>query len=147
MKVINRRAKFDYELLEKIEAGIALTGAEVKSVKAGKISLNESFARIREGEVWLHNAHIHPYPFADNRDYNPTRMRKLLLHKKEIISLDQKMKQKKLTLVPVACYTKGRNIKVEIALAKGKKAYQKKEIKKRKDIDREVERALREKDA
>jgi len=145
MKVTNRRAKFDYELLEKIEVGIALTGAEVKSVKAGKISLNESFARIRDGEVWLHNAHIHPYPFADNRDYDPTRMRKLLLHKKEIVSLDQKMKQKKLTLVPVSCYTKGRNIKVKIALAKGKKEYQKREIKKRKDIEREVERELREK--
>jgi SsrA-binding protein len=145
MKVTNRRAKFDYELLEKTEVGIALTGAEVKSVKAGKISLNESFARIRDGEVWLHNAHIHPYPFADNRDYDPTRMRKLLLHKKEIVSLDQKMKQKKLTLVPVSCYTKGRNIKVKIALAKGKKEYQKREIKKRKDIEREVERELREK--
>jgi SsrA-binding protein len=143
MKIINRRAKYDYQLLEKIEAGIALTGPEVKSVKAGKMSLNESFARIHEGEVWLHNAHIHPYPFADNRDYNPTRMRKLLLHKKEIISLEQKMKQKKLTLVPVACYTKGRNIKVEIALARGKRKYEKREVKKRKDIEREIERELK----
>ncbi len=143
MKVFNRRARYDYHLLEKLEAGIALTGAEVKSAKAGKMSLNESFVRIRDGEAWLINAHINPYAFARQDDYQPNRTRKLFLHKKEILALEQKMKQRKLTLVPVSCYTKRNKIKVEIALARGKKKYEKKEAKKKKDLEREVEQELR----
>lgn len=143
MKIINRRVRHDYQLLEKFETGIALTGAEVKSVKVGKMSLGESFVRIRDGEAWLINAFINPYPFARQADYNPKRTRKLLLHKKEILALEQKMKQKKLTLVPVSCYTKAGKIKVEIALAKGKKKYEKREAKKRKDLEREVEQEIR----
>lgn len=145
MKIINRRARHDYQLLDQFEVGIVLTGAEVKSAKAGQMSLKESFAKIREGEVWLHNAHIHPYPYADNRDYQARRPRKLLLHKKEIVRLAQKTKEKGLTLVPISCYTKGRNVKLKLALAKAKKSYQKKEAIKRRDLDREAERALREK--
>lgn len=145
MKIINRRARYDYQLSERIEVGIALTGPEVKSVRAGKMGLNESFVRIRAGEAWLINAHISPYPFARQEDFDPKRTRKLLLHKKEILSLEQKMKQKKLTLVPVSCYTKRNRIKVEIALAKGKKKYEKKEAKKRKDLEREVEQELKDK--
>lgn len=143
MRIINRRARYDYHLLEKFEAGIALIGPEVKSVRAGKMKLTESFVRIRDGEVWLHNAYINPYPFARQEGYDSARTRKLLLHKKEILALEQKIKQKKLTLVPVSCYTKGRNIKLEIALAKGKKKYEKREAKKRRDVEREVERELK----
>lgn len=143
MKIINRRARYDYNLLEKFEAGIALTGAEVKSVKAGKMSLGESFVRIRDGEAWLINAYINPYPFARQEDFDSKRTRKLLLHKSQILALEQKMKQRNLTLVPVSCYTKGNKVKVEIALAKGKKKYEKKEVKKKKDLEREVEQEIR----
>lgn len=145
MRIINRRARYDYNLLEKIEAGIALIGPEVKSVKAGKMSLRESFVQIREGEAWLYNAYINPYPYADSRDYDPRRTRKLLLHKNELLKLEQQTKEKGLTLVPVSCYTKGRQIKLEIALARGKKKYEKREAKKRKDLAREVEQTLRDK--
>lgn len=144
-KIINRRARYDYHLLEKFEAGVALTGAEVKSVKAGKMSLSESFAKIIDGEAWLLNAYINPYPFADNRDYDPQRSRKLLLHKNELLKLTQQTKEKKLTIVPVSCYTKGRQIKLEIALARGKKKHDKREAKKRKAIEREIEQALKDK--
>ena len=144
-KIVNRRAKYDYRFLEKFEAGIALTGAEVKSVKAAKMSLSESFVKIRNGEAWLFNAYINPYSFADNRDYNPRRTRKLLLHKNELLKLNQQTKEKALTIVPVSCYTRGRNIKLEIALAKGKKEYQKREVKRKKALEREMEQALRDK--
>jgi SsrA-binding protein len=142
MKIFNRRARYDFNLLEKFEAGIALTGAEVKSVKAGHIRLEEAFARIANGEAWLMNAHIHPYPFADNRDYDPRRTRKLLLHKNELLKLSQQTLKKGLTIVPISCYTKHNRIKLEIALAKGKKKYEKKEAKKRRDIEREIKREL-----
>lgn len=141
--IFNRRARYDYQLLEKLEAGIALTGAEVKSVRAGQMSLGESFVRITGNEVWLVNAHISPYSFARQEDNQPRRTRKLLLHKSQILNLKQKMKQRQLTLVPVSCYTKNNKIKVKIALARGKKRYQKREAKKRKDLEREVEKQLR----
>lgn len=142
MRVVNRRAAFFYFLLEKFEAGIVLTGPEVKAVKAKRIDLNESFVRLKDHEAWLHNAYIHSYSPAGNQQHHPTRPRKLLLHKRELLKLAQKTKQKGLTIVPVACYTKGRNIKLEIALAKGKKEFQKREAKKRKDLDRETAREL-----
>lgn len=138
MKIINRRAKYDYNLLEKFEAGIALTGPEVKSIRSGRLDLAQSFVRLIDGEVWLINAHIHPYPFADNRDYDSRRRRKLLLHKKEILKIQQRIKEKGLTLVPVSCYTKGDKIKLEIALAKGKKKYEKREAIKKRDLEREI---------
>jgi len=144
-KIINRRARHDYHLLEKFEAGIALTGPEVKSVKAGKMSLAESFVRIIEREAWLVNAYVNPYPYADNRDYDPRRSRKLLLKKNELLKLSQQTKEKGLTIVPVSCYTKGRQIKLEIALARGKKRADKREAKKRKAITREIEQALKDK--
>lgn len=145
MRIINRRAGYDYHLLEKFEAGIVLTGAEVKSVKAGRMNLNQSFVRIRNGEAWLFNTYINPYPYADNRDYDPRRTRKLLLHKNELLKLTQQTKEKGLTLVPVSCYTKGRQIKLEIALARGKKKADKREAKKRREIEREIERELKDK--
>lgn len=143
MRILNRRARYDYHLLEKFEAGIALSGSEVKSIKAGKMSLKESFVRIRRGEAWLFNAYVNPYPYANTRDYDSRRTRKLLLHKKEILKLEQKTRKKGLTLVPVSCYTKRNKIKLEIALARGKKRYEKREAKKRRDLEREVEQEIR----
>lgn len=144
MKIINRKAKFNYELLDKIEAGVVLTGAEVKSIKKGQLKLEESFIRIDSDlQIWLINCQIHPYQFSDNRKYNPSRTRKLLLHKKEILRLAKKMENKNLVLVPTACYLKKRRIKIEIALAKGKKLWQKKEKIKKRDLEREMEREMK----
>jgi len=143
MKITNRRAKHDYQLSDKFETGIVLTGAEVKSVLEGKIHLEEAYAKIIQGELFLINAHIHPYRFADTKNIDPRRTRKLLVHKKELVSLASKIKQKNLTLIPVSCYNKGRKLKLKLALAKAKKKYEKREVKKRRDIDREIERVLR----
>lgn len=137
-KIFNRRAKFDYQFIKNLEAGIVLIGSEVKSVKAGHIKLAGSFVRLYSGQAWLHNAYINPYKFADNRDYDPVRQRKLLLHKKELLFLQQQIKEKKLAIIPVSCYTKSRKIKLEIALARGKKKYEKREKIKKRDIDREI---------
>lgn len=146
MKVFNRRARHDYQLSDKFETGLVLTGAEVKSVLEGKIHLEEAYAKIIQGELFLINCHIHPYRFADTKNIDPRRTRKLLVHKKELVSLASKIKQKNLTLIPVSCYTKGRKIKLKLALAKSKKKFEKREAKKIKDLEREVERELREKD-
>lgn len=145
MRIFNRRARRDYQLFEKIEAGISLLGPEVKSIREGKMSLEEAFVRIKSGQAYLFNAHIHPYRFAETTSLDPVRARKLLLHKKEILALEQKMKQKNLTMVPLACYTKGRKIKLELSLGKGKKKYEHRETIKRRDLAREVEKELREK--
>jgi SsrA-binding protein len=146
MKITNRRARHDYQLADKFETGLVLTGAEVKSVLEGKIHLEEAYAKIIQGELFLINAHIHPYRFAETKNIDSRRTRKLLVHKKELVSLASKIQQKNLTLIPVSCYTKGRKIKLKLALAKAKKKYEKREAKKRKEVDREIERALREKE-
>lgn len=138
MKIVNKKLNLNYQVVNKIEAGIALTGAEVKSLMAGKASLDEAYVKIIDGEAFLINAHIHPYEFADSRTTDPKRTRKLLLHKKEILSLENKIKQKNLVLVPVSWYNKGQQIKLEIALAKGKKKWEKKEALKKADIERET---------
>lgn len=146
MKIFNKKARFNYELGERIEAGIVLTGAEVKSAKEGKVSLNDSFARVDEnGEAWLINCHIHPYQFADNSDYVPTRSRKLLLKRKEILSLQKKMEGRNLTLVPIVMYLKKGKIKIELAIGRGKKKWDKREAIKKKDQRREQARLLRQK--
>lgn len=144
-KIINRRASYDYQLLEKFEVGIVLSGGEVKSIKNGHLKLEEAFVRIVGGEAWLVNAHIHPYSFADNRDYDPRRSRKLLLHKNQLLKISQQAKEKNLTIVPVSCYNSGNKIKLEIALGRGKKRYEKREAIKKRDLTREVESQLREK--
>lgn len=146
MKLVNKKARFNYELSERFEAGIVLSGAEVKSVKEGKVSLNDSFARVDEnGEVWLLNCHIHPYQFADNHDYDPTRSRKLLLKRKEILSLTKKIEGRNLTLIPTAMYLKQGKIKVELAIGRGKKQWDKRETIKKRESDREKQRLLRQK--
>ncbi|MCJ7804666.1 SsrA-binding protein SmpB [Patescibacteria group bacterium] len=139
MKILNRQASYRYQLLEKFEAGIVLTGAEVKSVRQGHLQLGEAFVRVKDGEAWLFNAHIHPYSFSNKqKEEDPQRTRKLLLHKKELLKLKQATDQKGLTLVPVSCYTKRNKIKLEIAIAKGKREHEKREAIKKKDWQREL---------
>ena len=142
MQIVNKKAKFNYNLFERIEAGISLLGAEAKAVRGGHVNLSESFAKIIDHEVYLVNANI---PVEGKKDYSSTRTRKLLLHKDQIISIQTKIKQKKLTLVPTKIYTKGNLVKIELALAKSKRKFEKKESIKKKDIQREIEQELREK--
>jgi SsrA-binding protein len=140
----NKRAVFDYELQGKFEAGLVLTGAEVKSVKTGHISLKGSFVTLHGSELYLTNANISPYPFAKNANaYDPTRSRKLLVRKSEIDSLVGKLQSKGLTLVPLRVYTKKRLIKLEFALARGKKAYDKRSDIAKKESKRAIERKLK----
>jgi SsrA-binding protein len=136
----NRKARHEYSILETFEAGIALKGAEVKSLRQGRASLQESYAALKNGEVWLLDMHISPYEQAADDSYEPTRKRKLLLHKKEIRRLVGKLAEKGLTLIPLRAYFKHGIAKVELALAKGKRAYDKREAIKRRDIQRELER-------
>lgn len=144
MKITNRRAFYDYEIFDRFEAGINLTGAEVKAVRLGHADLAGSFVRIAGSEAYLVNAKIFPYQYARPEGYEERRTRKLLLHKREIISLKSKIEGSKLTLVPLALYPKDRLIKLEVALGRGKKSYQKKEAIKRRDIEREIEQELTE---
>ena len=139
--VSNRRARHDYEILERFETGIVLSGAEVKSLRGGHGSLAEAFGRVRDGEVWLEGMHIPPYAqAADKARYQPTRPRKLLLHRGEIESLVGKTAQKGLTLVPVRIYFKGPRAKVELALARGKEGRDRRREIADRDVRREVER-------
>lgn len=138
MKIFNKRASFDFELTpERYEAGISLRGLEAKAFRENRVNLNQSYVKELSGEIFLVNANI---PFENLKGYNPTRSRKLLLHKEEILSIITKMKQKKLQIVPVLMYNKGRRIKLELALGKPKKQFEKREYLKRKDIDRDLER-------
>ena len=140
---VNKRATYDYEILEKYEAGISLLGCEVKSIKTGHISLKGSYVVIKNNEVYLLNAFIPPYQIKNTpSDYDPRRSRKLLLHKSEIKSLIGKIKQKGLTLVPIKLYTKRGKIKLEFALAKGKKKVDKREKIKKREVERKMRRAL-----
>ena len=139
----NRKAYADFDILEKFEAGIQLTGSEVKSVRDGKVNLKDSYALVKQEEALLFNCHISPYNFANQLNHEPTRTRKLLLHKREILRLMGKVKEKGLTIVPLRVYFKGKHIKVEIALAKGKKIWGKREEKRKKAVDKEVRSALK----
>ncbi|MFA5143489.1 MAG: SsrA-binding protein SmpB [Candidatus Omnitrophota bacterium] len=139
----NRQARFEYNILESFEAGIALTGTEVKSLRTGKASLSNSFARIEGNEVFLNGMHIAPYAFGNIANPDPLRPRKLLLHKREIRRLAADISTKKLTLIPLKSYFKGGIVKVEIALAKGKKLYDKREVIKKRELDRELKRISR----
>ncbi len=143
MIATNKKARFDYEILETFEAGIVLTGPEVKSVKLGHISIKESYATVRSEEVFLTNAHISPYKQAASIEQEPTRSRKLLLKKSEIKSLIGKAQTQGLTLIPIQVYLKRGFVKVEIGLGRGKKKHDKRESIKKKDVKREVEREMR----
>ena len=140
----NRKAYFDYEILESLEAGISLMGSEVKSIREGRVSLKESYAEIKDGEVFLLNCHISPYEASNRFNHEPLRERKLLLRRQEIKRLTGKVKEKGFTLIPtkILINEKGK-IKVEIALAKGKKAYQKREVIRERDREREMRAELK----
>jgi SsrA-binding protein len=139
----NRRARHDYQLLERFEAGIVLTGSEVKSLREGRASLQQSYADVRDAEVWLVGAHIAPYEQAPPGAHDPDRDRKLLLHRKEIASLIGKVKEKGLTLVPTRLYFKNGRVKLELALARGKEQRDKRRDIAKREADRAIERALK----
>ena len=140
MLIRNRKAQFNYKVLEKFEAGLILSGGEVKAIKRGHADLSGAYAKIVVNEAYLINASI---PVEGKKDYSPTRSRKMLLHKREIVSIQSKIKANKLTLIPTKMYNKGRLIKAEIALAKSKRKFEKKESIKRKDIERELAQELK----
>ncbi|OGH94084.1 MAG: SsrA-binding protein [Candidatus Magasanikbacteria bacterium RIFOXYD2_FULL_41_14] len=140
----NKKALFDYEILEKFEAGLVLTGAETKAVKDGQVSLKGAYVTFHNGDAYLLNAHVSAYkPAGKLVDYDPTRSRQLLLRQKEIRYLQGKTQEKGLTIVPLSVYTKQRFIKVEIAVGRGKQKYDKRETIKKRDLDREVKRSLK----
>jgi SsrA-binding protein len=140
----NRQARFLYEILETYEAGVQLTGTEVKSIRAGKANLQDGYALVKNGEAWLLNVHISPYTQSSGYfNHDPRRTRKLLLHRKEIRTLLGKVQQEGLTLVPLKMYFKGGLIKVSIALGKGKKLHDKREDMKRRDDQRDIQRAMK----
>jgi SsrA-binding protein len=141
--VENRRARHDYHLLERFEAGIVLTGTEVKSLRDGRANLRQAYADVRDGEVWLVGAHISVYEQGNIANHDPDRDRKLLLHAQEISSLIGKVKERGLTLVPTRLYFKNGRAKVELALARGKELRDKRRDLAKRDADREMERAMR----
>lgn len=141
---VNKKAFFDYEILENFEAGIILTGQEVKSIKTGHISLTGAYILIKDNEAWLFGAHVPPYKMAGPLpSYEPNRKRKLLLKKQELQTLAGKIKQKDLTLVPLKVYTKRGKIKLEFGLVRGKKKYEKREIIKKREVEKKIKEILK----
>lgn len=143
VEIKNRKAKFDYEIIDTIEAGMVLTGTEIKSLRAGKANLKDSYAIIRNGEVFLLNMHISEYDHGNIFNHEETRSRKLLLHKKEILKLNDKVRIEGFTLVPLKVYIKGSYAKVLLGIGKGKKLYDKRESMKERDMKREMYKALK----
>ncbi|HRE41540.1 MAG TPA: SsrA-binding protein SmpB [Ignavibacteria bacterium] len=138
--VSNRKANFQYEIIDKFEAGLVLTGTEVKSLREGKANLQESFAKLRKGEIWLLNCHINEYKFGNLNNHEPTRPRKLLFHNYQIKKIKTALEQKGLTLVPLKLYFKNSIAKAELALARGKKIYDKRETIKKREQERNLNR-------
>lgn len=143
MRIVNKKALHNYHILETLEAGVKLSGAEVKSIRSGRVDLGQSFARVLDGEVYLINANIPPYLNAPIKDYDPTRRRKLLLHKNQIQSLIGKLSPGGFALVPVSIYEKRNLMKVELGLGKSKKEFDKRKVIKERDHLRRVEQELR----
>ncbi len=143
MIAVNRKAYHDYHIQENIEAGIVLKGSEIKSVRAGKVNFSDAYAKPENGELWLYNSHIASYDAASYNTHEPTRPRKLLLHRKEIDNIVGKVIQKGLTVVPLKLYIKHGVAKVELGVAKGKKVYDKRETIARRHADREMDRAMK----
>lgn len=139
----NKKAYHNYFIEEKFEAGMVLTGTEVKSLRLGKANLNDSFALVKSGEAFLNNLHISPYDFGNRQNHDPDRMRKLLLHKKEIVKIYGKIREQGYSVVPLKLYFKNGLVKVEMGLAKGKKQYDKREDMKQKDHKRDMAQALK----
>lgn len=142
----NRKAFHDYSIEETHEAGIVLTGTEIKSVRAGSVNLRDSYAVVRDGQMWLQNVHISPYEAGNRFNVDPYRTRKLLLHRKEINRLMGKAQEKGLTIVPLRIYLKKNRAKVEIALVKGKREFDKRDSISKRDSDREIQRAMKERE-
>ena len=140
---VNRQAYHDYTVEQTIEAGISLVGTEIKSIRDGKANLRGSYALIRNGEIWLENAHIAVYEFGNLYNHEPLRRRKLLLHRREIQQLDHRVATKGLTLIPLKLYLKGGRAKIELGLCRGKKLYDKREAIAERDVKREMERIVR----
>jgi SsrA-binding protein len=139
----NRKAYHNYHLTDSVEAGIALTGTEIKSIRAGRVSLSDAYVRPENGELWLLNAHIARYEAGSYMSHNPTRPRKLLLHRREIDELAAQVNEKGLTLIPTRLYLKGSLAKVEIAIGRGKKLHDKREAITRREVKREMDRTLK----
>lgn len=142
----NRKAFHDFFIEETHEAGIALTGTEIKSVRAGAVNLRDSYATVRDGQMWLQNVHISPYEAGNRFNVDPYRSRKLLLHRKEINRLMGRVAEKGLTIVPLRIYLKKNRAKVEIALVKGKRQFDKRDTISKRDADREIQRAMKERE-
>ncbi len=143
MEILNRKANFDYEIIDTYESGIVLTGTEIKSIRLGKANLKDSYAIIKNNEIFLLNMHISSYEQGNRFNHEETRTRKLLLHKKEILKLRDKLELDGLTLIPLKLYFKNGKAKILIGLARGKKNYDKRESIKKKDMDRQVLRDLK----
>jgi SsrA-binding protein len=140
---VNRQAYHDYTVEQTFEAGISLVGTEIKSIRDGKVNLRSSYALIRNGEIWLENAHIAVYDFGNRYNHEPLRRRKLLLHRREIQQLEHRVATKGLTLIPLRLYLKGGRAKLELGLCRGKKLYDKREAIAERDVKREMERIVR----
>ena len=140
---VNRRAYHEYEILETVEAGLVLTGTEIKSIRDGRINIQQAFARAAGGEMWLHNAHVAQYPQGNIHNHEPTRARKLLLHRGQIADLADAAAQKGLTIVPLRVYIKDHVAKVALGLARGRRQYDKRKAIMDRDQDREIGRAMR----
>lgn len=136
----NRRASFEYELMDRYEAGISLQGTEIKSVREGKVSLNEAYGRVKRGELWLLNLDIQPYKNAGYVTHEPKRARKLLLHRRQITKIETALNQRGLTIIPTRMYWKQSLVKIEIAVAKGRKRYDKREAIQKREVERRLRR-------
>ncbi len=143
MEILNRKARYDYEILDKYEAGIVLTGTEIKSIRKGNANLKDSYAVVKNGEIYLLNMFISEYKEGNIFNHDETRTRKLLLHKNEILKINDKLKIKGLTLVPIKLYFNRGKAKIELAIARGKHTFDKKETIKQRDIKRETDRILK----
>lgn len=145
IKVIceNRKARFNYEILDKVEAGLVLKGSEVKSLREGKAQLVDSYAAFIKGELWLLSSHIAKYPAANQFNHEETRERKLLMHRKELDKLAGRLQEKGLSLIPLKLYFKKGRVKVELGLGRGKKVHDKREAKKKRESDREISRMMK----
>ena len=140
---VNKKAYHDYHILESYEAGIALKGSEIKSIRMGRVNIRDAYARVEKGELWLHNSHISAYQAGGFNTHEPDRRRKLLMHRKQIAELEQTSNQKGLTLVPLRIYIKNGIAKLEVGVGKGKKQYDKRDAISKRETDREVERAMK----
>jgi SsrA-binding protein len=139
----NRRARFEYEIVQVYECGIELTGTEVKSMRQGKANLQDSFARVEQGELWLFNCHISPYEFGNRFNHDPVRKRRLLMHKREITKIKSQLAEKGLTLIPLKLYFKRNWVKVDLALARGRQLFDKRENITKRETKRQLERVVK----